>query len=146
MHASHINMDPYPARFSTSFRIWIPMKISHWTFQNWCKPDVRQSPLARKPSRRIWFGFLLKNFTNCLLKMQLRAGLVTVELTFRQYCEASFLRLKSRRISFASICKLIAGDVRKAPRQRHRGWFGLVPTYEDRICEQNHTRQCRNQV
>ena len=44
-------------------------------------------------------------FMNCLLKMQLRAGLVTVELTFRQNCEASFLRLKSRGISFASIYK-----------------------------------------
>jgi len=40
-----------------------------------------------------------------------------LELTLRQYSDESILRLRSRGISFASTCKLVTGDVRKAPRQ-----------------------------
>ena len=53
------------------------------------------------------------------MKMQLRAGLVTSELTFKQYSsEAKRLRLISIGISFASTCKMETEDVWKAPRHR----------------------------
>ena len=57
--------------------------------------------------------------------MQLRTGLYTLELTLRQYSEESILRLRSRGISFASTCKLVAGDVLKAPRHVRRAWFWI---------------------
>ena len=78
-----------------------------------------RSLLTRKLRGRIWFGCLSKILVNCLLKMQLRAGLFTVKLTLRQYSEANFLRLRSRGISFASTCKLVTGDVLNAPDTHH---------------------------
>ena len=59
-----------------------------------------------------------KSFVNRSSKAQFRAGLLKYEHIFSEYCDASRLLRSSMGISFASTCKLVAGDVRNAPKQR----------------------------
>jgi len=89
------------------------------------KPIVDKSVLTRRPRGRIWFGRLSKSFVNRSSKAQFRAGLPKFEHILIEYCDASRLLRSSMGISFASTCKLVAGDVRNAPKQRRSAWFWI---------------------
>ena len=89
------------------------------------KPIADKSVLTRRPSGRIWFGRLSKSLVNRSSKAQFRAGLLIFEHILSEYCDASRLLRSSMGISFASTCKLVAGDVRNAPKQRRSAWFWM---------------------
>ena len=89
------------------------------------KPIAEKSVLTRRSSRRIWFRRLSKSFVNRSSKAQFRAGLLKFEHILSQYCDASRLLRSSMGISFASTCKLVAGDVRNAPKQRRSACFWI---------------------
>jgi len=74
------------------------------------KSIVDKSVLTRRPRGRIWFGRLSKSFVNRSSKAQFRAGLLKFEHILSVYCDASRLLRSSMGISFASTCKLVAGD------------------------------------
>jgi len=62
--------------------------------------------------------FVSKSLVNRSSKAQFRAELLRFEHILSEYCDAGRLLRRSMGISFASTCKLVAGDVRNAPKQR----------------------------
>jgi len=95
-----------------------PVEIDEVKMSFCLKPIADKFVLIRRPRGRIWFGRLSKSFVNRSSKAQFLAGLLKFERILSEYCDASSLLRSSMGISFASTCKLVAVDVRNAPKQR----------------------------
>ena len=73
----------------------------------------------------VWLGLLSNWVLNFELKTALYAGLFVFALSLRQYCKASFLRLRASGGSVAWTHKLTAGEVLNAPKLKRKAWLWM---------------------